>query len=812
MRKLCFIFIFLALCKIGKAQFYEVSGTVKDLTGNPIENAGLFIKGTQYFTYANDTGFYKFLLPNGTYTIIIQKEGIENYITSLKVLDSSLVLNIRVKTLVKDISALKLSSKRIDISKDIIRSIVESKEKYRLNNAYSANLYIKASEKKQTQKLDSITLKKYDDTTQTSLTEIFLKLDVAASGEILEERVAVKKQGNQDGLYWISATEGLINVYQNLLVLDGVCEVPIISPISNAGLISYKYRTENLWFDNGKKYYRIGVEPVALGNALGEGYLIVEDTTFRVLRMELTFPKMHIPEYDKFTIGQDYIYPSDSVFLITKQHFYYNRKIGRHTNAFGETNVSFDSFILDKSFNKKHFGAMLSITSTEAYKKDTNFWNSVRADSLSIQEYKYSKQRDSFKAIFESDVYKDSMQRINNKLTLMNVLFWGQTYGNYKKKKLWSFNSLLEVYKPIRVGGARLGYGFSYFKKFDNKTNLYIRPNINIGIRNKDVKGGIYAYRMFDAVKSRQIGIMFDRDFEFINNHDAWLNIFRRSNFYEVDRVRTYYRQEFFNGFYATLGFSASDRRSIDKYEFSELGDSLFAGLGDTTRNKPVEFKPYTALYGDIYVSYTPGQKYMLEPYEKIILGSKWPTFGVTYKRGIPRLINSTIDFEYLNFEITQVLKMGLVGKMNYRFSSGKFLQKKDLRLVDYIFQANGNPYFFSNPNYTFQSLDSVYRTFDWFFEGHVLHRFNGAILNKIPLLKKLHLVEAVGGGFLISPENRLKYFEAYAGLERSFRFFSQQLRLGFYLVGAQSNRFEVPLRLKFSLEFYDKENNRWSF
>lgn len=800
------------ICNLCNAQFYEVSGTVKDLNGNAVDKAGLFLKGTSFFTYTNDTGFYTFLLPNGAYTLIVQKEGIESYVSSIKVEDTATVLHIKVKTLAKDITILKLSSKRIDISKDIIRSVVDSKEKYKRDNAYSAKIYIKASEKLQTQKFDTLTQKKYDDTTQSSLTEVFLKLDVSESGEILEERLAVKKQGSQDGLFWLSATEGLINVYDNLLVLDGVAEVPIISPVSNAGLLSYKYRTENLWFADGKKYYRIGVEPVALGNALGEGYLIVEDTTFRVLRMEITFPKMHVPEYDKFTISQDYGYPSDSVFVLTKQRFNYNSKDGRHTYRYGETNVSFDSFEFGKNFNKKHFGPMLSMTSDEAYSQDTNFWNSVRADSLSIQEYKYTKQQDSFKAIFESDEYKDSIQKVNNKLTVMNVLFFGQTYGNYKKKKVLYFNSMLDVYKPIRVGGSRLGYGFSYFKKYENKTTIYIRPNFNIGIRNKDLKGGLSVNRMFDAIKHKEIGVYIDRDFEFINNHDAWLNVFRRSNFYEVDRIRTYYRQEFFNGFYATLGFSASDRRSIDKYQFSQLGDSLFVGLGDSTRNKPIEFKPYTAVYGDIYVSYTPGQKYMLEPNEKIILGSKWPTFGMRYKRGVPGIINSTIDFEYLNFEITQLLKMGLVGKMNYRFSTGKFLQKKDLRLVDYVFQANGNPYFFSNPNYTFQSLDSVYRTFDWFFEGHVLHRFNGAILNKIPLLKKLHLVETVGGGFLISPENNLKYFEAFAGLERTIKIVKQPIRLGLYAVAAQSNRFEVPVRFKFSIEFYNRENNSWSF
>ncbi len=66
-----------------------------------------------------------------------------------------------------------------------------------------------------------------------------------------------------------------------------------------------------------------------------------------------------------------------------------------------------------------------------------------------------------------------------------------------------------------------------------------------------------------------------------------------------------------------------------------------------------------------------------------------------------------------------------------------------------------------------FQSLDSTFPVFYRFYEGYFVHDFNGAIINKIPLLKKLQLREVAGAGFLIATERDLRYAETFAGIER---------------------------------------------
>lgn len=73
-------------------------------------------------------------------------------------------------------------------------------------------------------------------------------------------------------------------------------------------------------------------------------------------------------------------------------------------------------------------------------------------------------------------------------------------------------------------------------------------------------------------------------------------------------------------------------------------------------------------------------------------------------------------------------------------------------------------------------------------------------------------MVETIGAGLLYSPENNLKYIEAFVGIEKVIKLLEERFRLGVYLIGAQSNRFEAPLRIKFSIEYFNRQDNTWMF
>jgi hypothetical protein len=211
-----------------------------------------------------------------------------------------------------------------------------------------------------------------------------------------------------------------------------------------------------------------------------------------------------------------------------------------------------------------------------------------------------------------------------------------------------------------------------------------------------------------------------------------------------------------------------------------------------------------------ISLEYTPFQKYIREPRQKIILGSNYPTVYVKWRKGIPGIFNSDINFDYLEFGIKQRVKLGLAGISQYQFYSGDFINQKDLRYIDFKFISRGNPGLFNNPLQSFQSLDSTFPVFRRFWEGHYLHQFNGSLINKIPLIKKLNILEVAGGSILYLPERNLRFIEGYIGLEKIIRIWNERFKVGYYFVVSAANKYNNPYQLKIGLDQFNKRKNSW--
>jgi hypothetical protein len=102
---------------------------------------------------------------------------------------------------------------------------------------------------------------------------------------------------------------------------------------------------------------------------------------------------------------------------------------------------------------------------------------------------------------------------------------------------------------------------------------------------------------------------------------------------------------------------------------------------------------------------------------------------------------------------------------------------------------------------YSFQNLAQAYNTRDIYAQLHFVHNFNGAIINKIPFMKKTGIRTVAGGGMLFVPEyNNLYYQEAFAGIERRFKFLRQRIKVGGFAILSNSNY--QPTRLQFKIRF----------
>jgi hypothetical protein len=798
------------------AQLYTLSGTVKNNRLEPLPFASVQIRGSQAGVLCNESGRFELRLDPGEYQLLITMVGYKAQTIPIVIKNNS-IRDLVLEPDDQDLSEVVITGKARDRSEEIIKAAIRQKEKTQPHQAaFQCKVYIRA-----TQESNFLTpapkskSKKIPDSLQRAMqgmamAEIVLTLSQNQQERTKEERTGITKRGQTDGLFYLSTTEADFNLYHNLIRSRTLSAVPFISPVSWSGLEAYRFRLLRTDVEDGIKVYTIGIRPRALSNATIAGTIRIADSSWHIMESHFRLPEYHVPEYDQFEVFQHYRSDSTGRSLLTRQLFVYQTKSKKGLLS-GTTRAEYREFDFNPTFPAGYFGPEQASTSAEAYKRDSSFWSLARPIPLTSSELKYIRYTDSVKAVHSSQPYLDSLDSVTNRATFLKIAVMGQTLFNRKKERTWYLPSVLETFQPLQLGGLRLMPSASWNKTNPNRKTWGARAELSYGFRNRDLNGGIDVRHMYNPFNRGFWQVAAKRDFEFIFSGDAWINMLKRSNLYLHNGLQLYHGLELVNGLFLTTGAEIAWRRSVSDYKTGDLIDSLFDDILED--NQAVAFEPYNAFYGVIRLDYTPAQPFIREPNEKIILHSRWPTLYAEWRKGIPRLFKSVTDFDYLEFGLRQELRLGILGNSRYTVKTGSFLTRKDLRLVDYKYQRRGDPLLFLNPDQAFQSLDSTFPVFDRFYEGHYVHEFNGALLNKIPLFKKLRLREVAGAGFLIAPERDLRYGELFAGVERVFEVpFNRVLRfkLGAYVVGSAANQFSNPVQFKIGITTWDKLRNRW--
>ena len=809
--KIYFLAAFLLLSLISQGQLYKISGIILDNKRERLPLASVEIKELRKGTVSKDDGSYEFYLERGRYDLVVSMVGFKPKVVSFFINNSDVTENVELEPdESSNMQEVVIKAKLRDRAEEIIKNVIRNKETV-LNaiGDYSCNAYIKAFQ------LDSnYTPKKEGDSSlatdfsKMGLTEVVLHVDRSSSGQLKEEKLAVNKRGGSESLFYLSALDGDFFIYDNLIKAPPVSKIPFVSPLSYSGLMAYRFKTLRIDRTIKPKVYTIAIRPRQLSNATIEGEISIQDSTWNVISVNFRLPPAHMPEYDYMEVKQDYDRIGDSARVITKQQFIYYTKT-KKGKIYGETTVLFNGYELRKNFKKGHFGLEISSTAQEAYEKDSAFWTSVRLEPLSRQQDLYARYQDSIALYMKSESYLDSMDRVLNKITWKKMLIFGQIFNDHKKERMWILPPITSMLQPVAFGGARLKLAAAYRKTYYSRRNLSLEADISYGFRNRDVNGTISLERKYNPFKNGKYRFKAGRNFEFIYPGDAWVNVLKRSNIYLNNSFELGHELEIVNGLTLMNDFEIALRRSVSNYKVGNNADSIFG----IPNEPPVQFDPYNATYNQVRLYFTPRMRYAREPREKIFLGSRWPTFYVLWKKGLKGLFKSEIDFDYLEFGLFQNLNLGVAGNTSYFIKSGDFVNSKDLRVIDYKFMRQGDPLFFQNPRSNFQALDSTFPVFDRYFQGNIVHEFNGALLSKIPFFKKLKLQEIAGGGVLIAPERDLRYAEFFAGIERVFKWpFNPltRLKLGVYVVTSVANKFNNPVQFKIGLTTWDRFRNRW--
>ncbi|MES2589567.1 MAG: DUF5686 family protein [Bacteroidota bacterium] len=837
-----------------------LTGTVRDENNIPIPYAKVYIKNSaDQKNQANSNGVYEMRLMPGEYFLVYTALGYEDRESYAIIKNSTEVKDIQLFPMsIQDMQDVEVSAKKSNPGREIMLKVVEKRDKLNpWSYPHNVKVYIKAAEKieydykgknakneeKQKQKNLEKEKKKKKKTTETStgsasgtegttnsnkeiedpfaqsqkkiieesnklnLVEIQLDRSFSPQNKVKEIRNAYTKRGSDRDLYYTTTVKSNFNFFENLLHLDDLHQSPVSSPISTPGILSYKYRLEAQYEEGGYKIHKIKIIPRITSTSTLSGYIYVIDSLWLIQKLELTMEKGNLLKYDNFTIQQEFENVGDSLCVLKRQNLIYGLTYGGNKSNF-KTEAIFSDYDFKVKFPPKYFSNELAVTEKEAYERDSTFWKENRVLELSEEEKRFIIVKDSIKERLNRKEYLDSIDGIFNKVTPWKVLWFGVDHRNRVKQVQWTINSIAATARPINITGPRVAPGFSYYKKWDNQKFIDLYSEISLGLKDNSLFTQHWFRYRYNPFKYSTLSLSFRNDIDAIRNYDAISQILNANNFYKTTSFNIGHDFELVNGLFFNCDFNFSERKSLDGSEYFGFLDSTELKTGSYFS----DFETYQGLKGDFTLSYTPQQKYMREPYRKVILGSKWPTLYVNYKKGFENVFGSDINFDYLLFGMYQSFQIKTFGTTNYHIKTGKFLSSKHLYEVDFIYNRRSDPIWFSNPLYSFQQLAKSLPSEDIFYEAHFIHHDNGGIINKIPYMKKLNLGLVFGGGALYVKEFDYFHTELLAGIERNFKFSKRRLRIGIYGVASEGNQIKPTSTFKVSFAVLDDRSMKWNF
>ena len=816
----------------------RISGSVTDDKGTALPFASILIKEISKGIACNQEGKYSLDIPAGDYTIIVQYVGYAKQEKKIHVENKNTQLDFQLVPQQLTLHEVVVKSNGEDPAYAIIRNAIKKREEYRTAlDSFTCEAYIKTLIK--TRKLPRKIFGKTVDSADWKA----MNVDSAGKGIIyLSEsltKIAFKKP-DKIKLEVLSGRESgtagygfnfptFIDFYNNNIEMMGGQVAPrgYVSPIADGALSFYKYHYLGSFFEDGKEVNKIEVIPRRKYEPLFSGTIDITEGDWRIYSLDLMLTKeSQLEILDTVKIKQIHFPVTENIWRTKDQVMYFTfNKLG--IDAVGNFLNVFNNYQVTPTFKKKYFNNIVVKYDTGVTKKPITYWDSIRPVPLEPDEIKDYKVKDSLFS-YQRDSsftknYRDSLRRQQGKISVKNVLWSGFTRSNYNPEKWTSiqWQPLLKQVQYNTVEGLVVNAEAKISRAFPAvKRELSFTPHVRYGFSNTHFnawgtlswdkrsfwwdknnqegdEGESFRKNNFSVSGGRRIS-QFNKDEPITPLSNSILTLFFNHNYMKI-----------YENYFGQFNYNASTQFGL-KYSASLLYEDRLP-LSNTTdfsiiHYDPQKFTPnypyeklnnqfihHQAVIAEVNFEYQPGQQFVQFPRYRVPLGSKYPTFSLSYQKGIHNIIGSDVDFDKWSFAVTDNINLKLAGQFSYRFDIGGFLNNKTVFIQDYR-HFNGNQFILASkylnsfqvaPYYANSTTASFYAT------AHVEHHFNGLLTNKIPLFKRLNWNLVAGSNaFYVNSNNN--YVEIFAGLENILKIFRVDV-VGSYLNG---NNGQVAVRI----------------
>jgi hypothetical protein len=595
------------------------------------------------------------------------------------------------------------------------------------------------------------------------------------------------------------------NFYKNWV---NIVDKDFISPIADGAFNYYDFRLSDTLTIENRSVYVVRVIPKRDQDLAFRGEIYIQDSTFALTGADLSISKdANLNYVGSIKIKQE-LKPTEAGPWLPSFTQVYIRFTGLSENWAGleATFKSYNSdFIVNQPKELKFYDQPINVNE-DASLQDSVFWNIKRQTPLSEED------KQTYALI-------DSVKNIPSVKSFVEVV--DIAVNGYLKAGPLDIGPYLYAYAWNHVEGSRLRLGFRTNKKFSNKWVL----------------SGFAAYGFRDQL------FKYYGQVNYIANRKKWTELWLGYKF-DIDQIAIpedklegqnnlflaftrwgkligpTYNRNLYVGASRQFTKDFSQKLLVRKKSYDPLFDYNIIEKGKPSDSLGRKILNTSEII--LESRYARDEIFVQNDNSRISLGTrKWPVFRARYTLGIKDVFLGELNYHKVDLMVSDNFKFGFLGRSYIDLHIGKIFSSVPLPLLE-VHLGNESPFYttagFNLMNY-FEFVS------DEFINLKYRHYFQGLIMNRIPLVRKLKWRSLVTAGVLygnLSNKNNVQYIDNDTPDNSNSRFGSLKdkpyVELGYgienifkifrvdafhritYLDNPGANKFGVKFSVQFSL------------
>lgn len=512
-----------------------------------------------------------------------------------------------------------------------------------------------------------------------------------------------------------------VNLYENFI---DIFNLKFPSPLSPSGQLYYKYFLVDSSNQDGRKTYKIRFHPRSLAVPVLDGEVNIDSATYALQSARVNMAKGVNVNWIRHLVIECENRPLNDTLWFKKQD-----RISADFSIVLSDSSKMTSFLGSRQVNYSdvRIGGEIPaeilrmdnnvVVTDEVTQGDERFWDSVRPYALSRKE----------QAIYDM---VDSIQHVplyRNIYTIISTIF-----GGYYNTKYVGLGPYYKVLSHNNLEGWRLQLGARTTTDVSRRVRL--SSYMAYGTRNERFQGGGTLEAVFRRQLTRKLTFSFRHDVlqlgaaeGALSDNNILSSALSRGNSRRLSPVNQWdlsYRHEWVHGLSTTFG---AHLRNVKPNRYVPM----FAPDG-------APFPSVNSACLSVGMRISKDEMLVRSPFDVRSLGSPYPIFDLDFTAGVKGVLRNDYEFYRLEGRMHYRLDLPPIGYSRITVAGGKIFGRVPYPLLKL---HEGNATYFYDA-YAFSCMNFYEFASDAWVALFYEHHFNGFLLGRIPLLKKLKLRE----------------------------------------------------------------------